>query len=883
MGVILFVFIALAAVYYFRFFNSNKPTTISVSTTLTDDAVFAVQARDISYQIKTFFNTEFGRQLLTTEVAGYFYHSFSTLDSVFQNSDNLKKFVTGHEVNLSFHRTSISHYDFLVLAENHENFTEKDIIAFLGNFTAASPAIRKFDNKTIYDFAGSNENPGFAFALFDQYFAFSKNPVLVEDAIRILSGEEKVPTTDTKVFTAGNMEFMVRLTTLNDLLQQYFEVSSELNFLPGLNGNGDYSMTDKDALFILRGNLSNIDSQNYFINCLASQPPKKSDIFRVLPSRVATLYALNISDYTQWYSRYLSFVDEETYFSTLREFEDRNQVSVKNDFIPLLYGTVSAAYFEPFGDHISSSKILAAKVLDTEKAISFFRLSPSESDTVRQTSYKGYSIYPSYLAGSFELVLGKPFGLEGQTWFVNIRDYLIFSENINLIYRIVDDYIQMQTLSTSASFNKFYENLSSQFNFLAFINPARITQWAGNSLSHEPENPSGIHFLRNFSALAFQLTSGKSHFYNEILLLTEQQQRSGQEFMMESLIDTQALAGPFSVINHNSGKYELVVFDKKNQMYLVDVSGNILFKKKLDGPIVGDLYQVDLYNNRKLQYCFTTSNHLQLIDRLGRNVANYPIRLSSTTYTGASVFDFRKNKNTKSFVGCDNQYIFGYSKSGQPLSGWRPARLNGNLEMPLKYFVKNGKTYLLGVTDKGFFYLWDQNGKKVQQLELETRFYNPFHIQFEPSFEKTHLISLDSSGNTYYIYLNGEVEVHSFGKWASDAFFNYVDIDANETKELVFTQGNTLLAYSHKGEVVLSTQLPYAIGSHPEFIAVESELYIAYLDKNSPQLILCNLDGVLHQSFPINCGPGYSFVDIDHDGRLELTGTFNDKIFIARF
>ena len=173
--------------------------------------------------------------------------------------------------------------------------------------------------------------------------------------------------------------------------------------------------------------------------------------------------------------------------------------------------------------------------------------------------------------------------------------------------------------------------------------------------------------------------------------------------------------------------------------------------------------------------------------------------------------------------------------------------------------------------------------KDFDPLKLDTKFTNPFQIQFERDFNKTHLISTDTSGMTYFLYLSGKAEIKKYGNWSGKVYFNYLDINNNGDKELIYTEGNSVLGYTHEGKVVFSTILDVEITSKPKFVKIGEEYFIAYLNKEYGKIFLVDFEGTLNQGFPINGNSPFEFSDIDEDGKLEIIGGNDNNLFLSRF
>ena len=63
-----------------------------------------------------------------------------------------------------------------------------------------------------------------------------------------------------------------------------------------------------------------------------------------------------------------------------------------------------------------------------------------------------------------------------------------------------------------------------------------------------------------------------------------------------------------------------MVQDNKNILYLISNEGEIIWEKDLKSKIIGDIFQIDLYKNGRLQYAFNTEKSLMILDKNGKEV-----------------------------------------------------------------------------------------------------------------------------------------------------------------------------------------------------------------------------------------------------------------------
>ena len=96
--------------------------------------------------------------------------------------------------------------------------------------------------------------------------------------------------------------------------------------------------------------------------------------------------------------------------------------------------------------------------------------------------------------------------------------------------------------------------------------------------------------------------------------------------------------------------FKLLILDVDGVMtdgkFYYSNKGNLLWKKSLSGRIIGEIKQIDLYKNGRLQILFRTNDRLYLIDRNGNEVSQLSFNIKSGEINHPiSVFDYDRNRN----------------------------------------------------------------------------------------------------------------------------------------------------------------------------------------------------------------------------------------------
>ncbi len=877
--VILALLIISTGLLYYFIYSPRHEMELTPALVKTDNTIWIWQEEKIPARLTLLFTSDFKNILQKHPLLKNTINSYWFIDSLLKQNKNIYKLVSEQPISLSLHRVAASRFEFLFVIPVDNRLKDKDLLSFFPELKNYHPDKRQFESSDIVDIKNSSNKTLFTYSVVKNLLAISKSSLLVEDFIRNVNSM-KSNLSENKY--SQNHKMYVNQALIREILQYFFPDATLGELNPAFCNEGYYQFDPKDDIIIWRGNSYLPDTIEGYLRLWKRQSAEKSDIFSVVSSSAALMTVYQVSDMLSWYQDKLNLPESEAFMQQLSHFENQYGVSLQNQILPLIYHHLALVYFDPFGKDLNRNKAIFVKSSSIDRAQLIFEDISGQTENNNTLLQQGIKI--TRLGKIFYFLFGKGWDLDSVAYFTPVKDYLVFSENPNLLSKLKNDYENFHTLGTSMEFNRFYENFSSDMNSFTLVRFNRILSLLREIIYPEEEENfyQAQEFFRQLGTLGIQSSFNKNSFYEEIIWETRSVPFSKLEYLAEINLDTIASAGPWVVKNHKTGNNEIVFFDANYKMYLADINGSLLWTRSLEEPVAGDLFQIDVYNNNKLQYAFCTGQKLHVIDRLGRNVGNYPIRLSAPTHTGLSVFNLRQNNSDKLLVGCDNQNVFGYTKSGKPLNGWRPASIQGNLSMPVQYFIKNGKVYFLGATDKGYFYLWTENGKQViNPISLETVFHNPFRIQFQPEFTRTHLISVDTSGKTYFIYLNGKVEILPVKISSRNIFFDYLNIDNERDKELIYAFENNLLVYSHEGKPELSASLPYPVESRPVYFYTRNTYYMAYLSNNN--LIICDFNGDLANGFPIPCELNFVIADIDHDSRFEVMGFDKQTFFITRF
>ena len=294
--------------------------------------------------------------------------------------------------------------------------------------------------------------------------------------------------------------------------------------------------------------------------------------------------------------------------------------------------------------------------------------------------------------------------------------------------------------------------------------------------------------------------------------------------------DTAVIWGPYAVHNHKTQALEWVVQDEENQLYLLDTTGEAIWKKQLDVAILGPVYQVDLYRNKRLQLAFTTEKSFQVLDRNGNPVSGY-IKKGMRTSSTLGVFDYDKQRNYRMVLSSGNVLSM-YDRSMKKVSGWRKTKLKSALKYPAKHIRIGNRDYIALVQKSGKGELLHRTGKTRIKIPTDVKLTQEIY-PYQSGF-----VSIDDK--------NRLVQISTTGKLTKTAL-------PFETRYTVAANRNTLVTLT-ENKVSINDQLvelDFGVYAPPQIQVVNNRTYILIWDNQSDKVYVFNRDAKLLDSFPV--------------------------------
>ncbi|MGW8123953.1 hypothetical protein ACV07N_14940 [Roseivirga echinicomitans] len=499
------------------------------------------------------------------------------------------------------------------------------------------------------------------------------------------------------------------------------------------------------------------------------------------------------------------------------------------------------------------SKVILASTSDASKMSEMLeqisKASRGEGDTLFVERFINNEIRFVNEEQFLEKVYGKRYQNSGKPYYAFFNNVMLVSDNIDALKTVLVDYDAENTWGRIPEKRRYLDNLVQEANITQLSNFEYYLDPLINSFNPKWKAffKEHIQLFSSFDNFNFQVNETSNRLIvsaeltfnesvrNKVAITTkdESPKEIGLKLVTNAFGNSKLSTKPFVVKNHNNNEQEIIFQDELNQLYLVDRTGNILWKKQLDGRINGGIEQIDFYANRKLQYLLFTDSAVHLIDRNGDEVGDFPVPLKTELpITQFSVVDYDNSKNYRYATTDRRGNVYLLDKEGEMLEGWSPKAIGSALRAAPEHIRIRGRDCFVIVEASGMIHLLNRKGEEYPGFpyNIEKRISGDYYIEQGPSFNESFIKVLSEDGEQLSIDFNGKVnERRQLVKPSVSSRFIAVRDKLNTGLLTVRRDVNALIVFDEKGQ----RKFEYTFTGQGEWnveyynFRNDSELYVA--------------------------------------------------------
>ncbi|PLX01844.1 MAG: hypothetical protein C0595_13195 [Marinilabiliales bacterium] len=419
-------------------------------------------------------------------------------------------------------------------------------------------------------------------------------------------------------------------------------------------------------------------------------------------------------------------------------------------------------------------------------------------------------------------IFGNAFSPIKNNHYFFLGDYAIFANSSEMLIKIIQMYDSGKTLDLNDNFKSFSDNLSSEENISLFIRPAEIINMVAKfanketalTVLSESEMISGLH------GASFQYSNDNGLFFTNFYL------KLGNKLTEENLakwkiqLDAEIAGKPTMVKDHTTNRYLVFCYDKNSNIYLISNDGQLLWKKKIDKIPLGEIHQVDFFNNGKIQYLFNTEDYVYLIDKNGDYVKGYPRKLNPAATNSLNVFDYNNRNDYRVLISQADKKTYNYDIEGHQIKGWDEPHSQNIVNETVKRVVANNKDYILITDIDNNTIIVNRRGKERIKIKGNFRKARNSGFYVNRTNSKGIILTTNEDGKLTYIKSSGRLDQTDFGNFSENHFFLYEDFNEDNSVDFIFVDGRDLKVYDKFKKQLFSYKFNNEIRIKPVFFNI---------------------------------------------------------------
>lgn len=597
---------------------------------------------------------------------------------------------------------------------------------------------------------------------------------------------------------------------------------------------------------------------------IASQEAREMEIYEQLPFGTNCFKAVAVSSPEKLQAVMETASGNIEFWNSIN---DKALYKVNNEF----YGCIDDHIVE-FNSFIYKS--LAIQINDTTKAFEVLKMI-SDADTIH-SGVKVFDLKPNLVQNAF----GGLFDMNALNAFVWNKTLYLTSQ-MNAALEIIAALQNNSTMKNNEVFMDYVsDNLNQASNYIYYIAPNMNKGLAKQFITTYTDEHQHVFDNLSDANLAIAKNNGVLKFRMQVNYLSPS---SGNvpNLLWQCALDSGSTAQPYLFMNHATKENEIVTQDGAKQLYLINSTGKILWKKKINEIIRSQIYTVDIFRNKKYQLLFNTENYLHLIDRNGKYVEGYPIKLSSPATNSLSIVDYEGKGDLRIFIACKNHLIYSYTLYGVRSEGFSPYKTDATVKLPVRFVRVGESDYLITIDETGLIHAFSRKGEgRIGFKNRAVENCQDFAIVATNNINRTFLYYVDDKNNLINrVSFADKKDVVKLKTDLTDAKIMFQNVNHDQTPDFTAQLFNGLYAYDINGTLLYTN--PKVNGDSRVFVGLWGEKTIFYgYDGSKRSIVISSNAGMQVQELQASGMPGV--FDLFKNDKRYLVYVYDGKLMCSQ-
>lgn len=860
----------LASLFLTHSCQSDHAGDADLYAAVPKSSVLIIESRGLGQALNNLSETSMHSQVDSLPPILAFTEEVKSLKANF-DTDSLDDFLKKRPVITAVALSGAEKYGALFITPGNKDF-EKSIGKRLSAMYQVSK--KNYSEADIYHFYKEDKSKNYYVSSFRNLLLFSTSSFLLEEGIRQINSEFNIK---------QNPEFQKLYNTSNkkDLANVYINLAELPKFLKTRLPLGNHSFISRlgswaeldvqayNKELLMSGLILFPDAEPYFLKSFQKVKARETEGQNIVPATSGLWISQTFANAEQYYRNYLAYLESA---GRLRKHE---QLLEKLDFDHnkhlLQWVDTEMGIFTATGEGGRINNVAYFKHRNEDDARE--ALDSLANDFIE--GYRGVIIKKMNYENALPRFYGTLFNDFYYPYFIVTNGFAIFAEDLSSMKSIINDIVDGKTMAADEDFKKFSGNLPSESHLKIVASSPGFLNYTATALEGGDAKILEKHFdnLSNFRWAALQINvdddAALTNFY--MLQSTQRKERVTRIWNVE--LESEAASTPQFLKNYTNAKYDVAVQDKDYRLYLIDYTGKLLWTKNLDGPIMGGITQLDIYKNNKLQMVLNTRETLYVIDRLGRDVENFPVKLKEPATAPVGVFNYDLARNYRLVVPCGKN-LKNYGVDGKEVKGWNFKASGHDLITKPQHFTVNKKDVIVVLNDGGQLLQLNRRGEqRFEPVEGLPKLQIPFYLKERESLAKSEMLANGPDGKLYSIMPGGTADNLYLDEEYPADYFIFFD------EKYVFSHDERLIVKSNKQPWF--AEMEGDISVQPKVMILGNEFYAAAFSKSADEIRLFNKKGELIEGFPVYAQGPFDMGSLKQDGAINIVTYTEDGTLVC--
>ncbi|MBK7383648.1 MAG: PQQ-binding-like beta-propeller repeat protein [Flavobacteriales bacterium] len=419
------------------------------------------------------------------------------------------------------------------------------------------------------------------------------------------------------------------------------------------------------------------------------------------PWNVARVLPNSVSQWSMW---------------NVRDAGDRlSSAEVKEEALfPWVHGAAGTA--SAFAADGSIKRWLVMETEDPDAAMDDLN-ARSGPDTL---SYRGTRLSRWKEPVFWQTLMGERCALPEQPWWVLLGHTVLMSDDVNALTASIDVWNDGSSLAEDKRTMEWFQRQATETAYTWWVDPIRAQGWFTEGMRPAADSAfrASNALWAKHGGLCMQLSAtGSGIVHVGIALLHASGEQPEGNDLWHAEVGAPILRRPDILLNHTNGTREVLVQDTTHRIHVIASTGKVLWSRALDGPIMGAVHQVDKFKNGKLQVLFNTATTCYFMDRNGKDMGGFPLRLKSAASAPIAVVDYDDTKDYRVLVPTKDGHVLNFSLDGAYVDGWQAPTLAAPGSEAVHHLRIRNKDYILVIDGNGEMKLLDRKGAEREHVD----------------------------------------------------------------------------------------------------------------------------------------------------------------------